>query len=331
MYPGKDPFFGVFVKNQVRSLESIGIKVVKVVKNTQNRCAYVPFLLKSLFYLLFARYDLVHTHYGFHSALLPAIVKRTPLIITFHRGDALDEPYRSRAYFRLQRFVVSRADSLIAVSSQIKEALIRDLGARSDDVSVITCGVETSLFRPSNRTQSRQELGIPDHLNVVLHVGALDRRKGIDVLLECASRLQETLFILIGEGKIRANRDNCRFVGAQPNHRLPTWFNAADVFFLPSRSEGTPVAVLEALSCGIPVVASKVGGIPDVIRNGKTGYVVESEDIDAFEQRLRELLQSCEKRQQMGTEGRKDMMETYDNLKIALQIEQVYERVLCIS
>lgn len=328
MYPSGDSYFGIFVKRQVESLENIGIEIIKVAKTTENQCAYVPFVLKSAFCSLFRDCDLVHAHYGFHSALVPAIIKRTPLIITFHRGDVLYEPFRNKVYSKLQRFVVSRANSLIAVSSEIKEALIKHLGAHPDKVSVITCGVDTRSFLPLEKEKKRIELGIPEDSRVILYVGKLNHRKGVDLLLECAKRMQEAYFILIGEGKIRASDRNCRFVDPQSNHTLAKWYSAADVFLLPSRSEGTPVVVLEALSCGIPVVASKVGGIPDLIKDGETGYLVEPENVDMFEEKLRDLLENAEKRRKMGLRGRKDMIENYDSLKIAERIKQVYEKAL---
>lgn len=328
MYPSEDSYFGIFVKRQIESLGNIGIEIIKVAKTTENRCGYVPFVLKSTFCSLFSDCDLVHAHYGFHSALLPAIIKRKPLIITFHRGDALYEPLRNKVYCTLQKFVVSRADFLIAVSSEIKEALIEHLGARSDKVSVITCGVDTRSFLPLEKKIKRVALGIPENSKVVLFIGKLNHRKGVDLLLECAKRMQETYFILIGEGNIRTSYKNCIFVDPQPNHELTKWYNVADVFLLPSRSEGTPVVILEALSCGIPVIASKVGGIPDLIKDGATGYLIEPGDVDILEERMRDLLQNPEKRRQMGLQGRKNMIENYDNLKIAERIKQVYEKVL---
>ena len=331
MYPDRIPYFGTFIKHQVESLEDIGIEVKKVVKLKKTRFTYVPFILRSIFYILFKSYDLVHAHYGFHSALLPSIIKRRPLIITFHRGDALDEPLRNKLYFILQRFVVSRADFLIAVSNEVKDALINSLGANPNRISVITCGVDTDLFLPLDKNAARKELGISQDSKVILFVGSLNHRKGIDLLLECSKRLPEANFILIGEGTIDINYPNCTIIKAQPNHSLPKWFSIADIFILPSRSEGTPVVILEALSSGVPVIASKVGGIPDLVREGETGYLIESENIDMFEKRLRELLQNSQKRKQIRLQARKEMIENYDIHKIAKKIKALYDKLLEIK
>jgi glycosyltransferase involved in cell wall biosynthesis len=85
---------------------------------------------------------------------------------------------------------------------------------------------------------------------------------------------------------------------------------------------------MEALSCGIPVVASRVGGIPDLVKDGQTGYLVEKDDVDTFEEKLRELLADPVKCRRMGQKGRMDMVENYDGRRIAERIEQVYDKVL---
>ena len=109
---------------------------------------------------------------------------------------------------------------------------------------------------------------------------------------------------------------------------MPKWISAADIFFLPTRSEGTPVVVLEALSSGTAVVVSRVGGIPDLVTDGETGYLVESENVDMFEKRLRDLLENPEKCRKMSLQGREKMVESYDTCKVAAKIHNIYGVVL---
>jgi len=329
VYPSHSDHRGSFVKAQVDDLSKIvKVRTVTVVKKSPSFWAYFPFWLKNILFLLFKKYDLIHAHYGFHSALVPAIVKRRPLLTTFHGSDALIEPLRNRLYSRLQKFVVSRSDHIIAVSNEVRNVLVSQLQAEPTKISVISCGVDTSIFSHLDKIDSRKKLKIDEGEKVVLFVGQLRYGKGVDIISECARRMPDVTFLLIGTGPLRTNTKNCRSVGTCPNIQIPTWINAADVLVLPSRSEGTPVVLIEALSCGIPVVASNIGGIPDIIKDGETGYLVQLEDVDMFEKRLRELLENPEKRRQMGQKGRKDMVENYDSRKIAERIKLVYDKVL---
>lgn len=332
IYPTRSLDRGVFVKNQVDCLRGISkVGIITLVRKRLNSWAYLPFWIKSLGFLLFRKYDLVHAHYGFHSALLATVLKRKPVVITFHGSDVLKEPSRNRVYHRLQKFVVSRSDHIIAVSRELRDVLVSSLGADPSRLSVISCGVDTSMFMPLRKMDIRSQLEIGRDEKVILFVGHLDHNKGIDILSECARRMPDVRFLLVGAGPARTDTENCRCIGTCPNYEIPIWTNAADILVLPSRSEGTPVVLLEALSCGIPVVASRVGGIPDLVQDGETGYLVKSENVDMFEAKLQELLANPEKRKQMGQNGRQHVIENYDNRKIAERIKHVYEKVLNMS
>lgn len=332
MFPNRrNKTFGIFVKKQIEALRKIGIDVVKVIRTRDENFAYMLFFLKTIFYLLFNVYDLIHAHYGFHSAFLPAIIRKKPLIITFHGSDALKEPLRNKVYYYLQRFVISRSDHIIAVSNEIKDVLVSNLGANPNKISVISCGVETTRFLPLEKMDTRRTLNISKSEKVVLFIGKFRYEKGVDIIIKCAYRMPDVMFILVGRGTIRTALKNCSFVGVVSNDEIPTWMSVADVFFLPSRSEGTPVVLLEALSCALPVVASRVGGIPDLVRDGETGCLVESENLDMFIKKLQELLQNPEKRRQMSQKGRKDMIDNYDSRKIANDINQIYESVSSLN
>jgi len=328
MYPRKNSDFGVFIKDQVENLEKDGIKIIKVVRTRKTHFAYIPFISQSIFYLLFRTYDLVHGHYGFHSALFPAIVKRKPLVVTFHGSDALKEPLRDKVYNGLQKFVISRSNSIIAVSDEIRNVLTRNLGADPSRISVISCGVDTSVFAPLDKMDARRKLGIAENAKVVLFTGSLSHSKGVDMIFECARRLPDVLFTLVGDGLLRTDIKNCKFPGPRPHEEMPIWMNASDIFVLPSRSEGTPVVILEALSCGIPVITSRIGGCADVIRDGQTGYLVRVNDVDMLERKVRDLLNDEVARNLMGKRGRKDMIEKFDNKKIAQRVKRVYEEAV---
>ncbi|MBN2121412.1 MAG: glycosyltransferase family 4 protein [Candidatus Omnitrophica bacterium] len=332
MYPSKKSARAVFVKNQIDDIANVGIDFLRVVKTKKARIFYLTFFLKSIFYLLFSSYDVIHAHYGFHSAFFPALIKRRPLVISFHRGDALDEPRRNWLYCKSQKFVVRRSDHLIAVSDEIKQALIHDLGATEDRVSIVSCGINTSVFTPLDKIEIREKLGISQDCKMVLFVGQLIRRKGLDIVLECARRMRDVTFFIIGEGKFLKEEilktENCVFVGKVPNDEIPQWMNAADVFFLPSRSEGTPLVFSEALSCGLPAVVSDVGGCSAVVADTDLAkYVVAPDDVETFHERLSELMENPSQRKEVGKEGRDIILNKFAGKKIAQDIKDIYLKV----
>ncbi|PQP35617.1 hypothetical protein C6A37_01580 [Desulfobacteraceae bacterium SEEP-SAG9] len=328
MFPSKNSYSGVFIKRQVEDLENDGIKVITVVKNDNKYLGYVPFIFKSILYLIFKSYDLVHAHYGFHSALMPAIIKRKPLLTTFHGSDALIEPFRNSIYYFLQKFTISRSDHIIAVSNDVRNSLISNLNADPEKISIVSCGVNTSIFVPLNRINSRKNNGIAEDTKAVLFAGDISYMKGVDVLYQCARLMPNVLFILIGNGKFRSNIKNCKFVGPCSHDEMPMWMNTADVLVLPSRSEGLPTVILEALSCGTPVIASNVGGCPDIVQDGHTGFIVPIDNAKVLQEKISDLLTDDNNRVLMGMHGRKRMIDEYDNKKIAKRIKQLYRNTI---
>ena len=154
------------------------------------------------------------------------------------------------------------------------------LGADPGRVRVIYDGIDTELFHPGPRDAARARLARELELRgpVVLYIGNLVPVKGLEVLIDAFARLAgqgvDFTGLLIGQGPLRSRledqvarrglRDRVKLLGPRPHDRLPDWYRAADLFVLPSYSEGVPVVLLEAAACGTPFVASRVGGIPEV-------------------------------------------------------------------
>ena len=189
------------------------------------------------------------------------------------------------------------ADAVVAVSEHLKEIAIR-LGARPDRVSVLPNGVDASAFPVILRAEARRLLGLDTDRKILLFIGSLLPVKGVDLLLcafaKHASALQATrrpLLIVAGEGPMRSRlerlaargglSDAVRHLGQISREDVALWMNAADAVALPSRNEGCPNVVLEALACGTPVVASRVGAVPDLL-DDSCGLMVEPNDPAAF-------------------------------------------------
>ncbi len=224
-----------------------------------------------------------------------------PVVVKLHGSDILTLcAYPARQ--RRTEEVLRGADGLVAVSKDIAERVIA-FGAAPERVRVVYDGVDSSLFHSGGQKEARRRLGLSSDAAMLLFVGNLVAIKGLDVLLracELLARDFEYSCFLIGDGPLRGNlerdvaraglTDRVRFVGPRPHAQLPDWYRAADVFVLPSRSEGVPNVLLEAAACGTPFVASRVGGIPEIAHLGESRLVPPG-DVRQLAGALREFLE----------------------------------------
>jgi glycosyltransferase involved in cell wall biosynthesis len=198
--------------------------------------------------------------------------------------------------------VLAKADLITTVSAPLrKEAL--ELGAAPANVLVLPNGVDTSLFKPADRAAARRELGLPADNKMILFVGHLATEKGPAVLLGALAQLPEDVMLLaVGAGPRAAElKDQAKalgvsarikWVGEVPHERIPAYTAACDCLALPSLREGEPNAVLEALASGRPVAASKVGGVPYLVSDGRQGYLCAPGDTQDLARVLRLTLES---------------------------------------
>lgn len=199
-----------------------------------------------------------------------------PVVIQCHGSDVLlldQVPARKRPTIH----AVSAAEGVVAVSQDIARNLMV-LGVNSERIRVIYDGVDLSKFQPASKVAARERLGITGGDPVVLFVGNLVPVKAVDVLLAACGQLEREKFpvqlFVIGDGPLRSKlaaqaealglKERVQFVGSIPHEQLPVWFQASDLFVLPSRSEGVPTVLLEASACRTPWIASRVGGIPEI-------------------------------------------------------------------
>ena len=198
----------------------------------------------------------------------------------------------------LIRDALLRADTVVALSTALKER-VTELGVPSERVVVQRNGVDGARFVIRDKRESRRLLGLDVNQPVVIFVGNVVDEKGADVLVDAIGRggagLKELRVVFVGDGKLRDELTSkvdrlgmgarIHFVGKQAPEKIPIWMGAADVLCLPSRREGCPNVVLEALACGRPVVGSRVGGVPELL-NADNGIMVPPEDPSALAQGL---------------------------------------------
>jgi glycosyltransferase involved in cell wall biosynthesis len=252
--------------------------------------------------------DIVHTHlfgnnfYGF----LAAIITKRKVILTIHGEDCLKS--KKRIFF--YRVVAPFVSKIVTVSKPLYRRLLEDLCLNKEKVSLIINGIDTSLFNKSiDIINQKRILGFPVNVPLIGAIGNIKPVKGYDILLNAAVNVHKELpnayFIIIGG--VRQQYQNCMkylkalavgknilnkvfFIGERND--VEKLLPILDVYVLPSRSEGTSIAMLEAMASGRPIVATKVGGTVDIIENNKTGLLVPPEDPASLAKAIMQLLKN---------------------------------------
>jgi len=244
-----------------------------------------------------------------------------------------------------EKKLMKRSDALIAVSKYTVNELTDLYGIDKNKIHVIYNGVDIERFKPRpNRAELRQEFGLETDHKVVLFVGRLYHRKGIDTLLRAVppvlKEFSNVKFVISGTGfkqkeeslrnlaKELDIEDHVKFLGYVPDEKLPLLYSASDIFVLPAIYENFPFAILEAQSTGLPVISTKVGGIPEFLVDNQNGYVMEPRDPTQLTQRLLALLQDPKLAKTMGDRGRKLIEEKFDWRLITGQVIDLYHKLL---
>ncbi|MBB3277271.1 MULTISPECIES: glycosyltransferase [unclassified Pseudoxanthomonas] len=234
-----------------------------------------------------------------YGAMLAARQAEVPLVVGARGSDLRVRDAISR---RLTRPVLHAARRLLVVSEDLGRVAERDYGAHPDRIRAIPNGCDASIFHPADRAEARRALDLPADAEVVTYVGRLVPEKGLRELLAAAGALRASRprlqLVLVGEGPMHgelaalaaAGELPVRFAGTRPPAEVARWMCASDLVTLPSYSEGHPNVLVEALACGRPVVATPVGGIPEVV-DAASGVLVPARDPAALAEGLREALE----------------------------------------
>ena len=295
-------------------------------------------------------YDLIHSHYwlsGLSGADLAA-EWGCPHVAMFHTLGAVKNRARrgeqeSQARIEAERRIVQRAHHLICATPHERDFLADLYGAQPDCVTVVPGGVDRILFQPGPRAQARAQLGLGDG-PILLVVGRLEPLKGVDIALRAAALadVDTPLTVLIVGGDEQADgqraqlealgrslgiADRVRFPGAVAHKTLPLYYRAADICVVPSYYESFGLVAVEALACGTPVVATRVGGLQYTVRDGQTGYLVPWRCPEPFAERIEALLANPDLCRRFG-DAAPASVAAFEWRAVADRIGAVYERLL---
>ncbi len=293
--------------------------------------------------------DLIHAHYAVPHATAAYLANqmlaespacRVPRTVTTLHGTDITLVGSDPSYQRVVAFSIEHSAGVTAVSRSLRDDTAAALGIRHG-VRVIPNFLDCSVYRRRPDAAGLREQWCPAgrYDALVLHVSNFRPVKRVDAALEVFRRIRERVrarFVLIGDGPVRPDaerliaahrmNDDVVFAGAQPD--LVAWLSIGDLFLLPSAQESFGLAALEAMACGVPVVASNVGGLPEIIENGVTGFACPPDAIDEMAERGVALLTDRALHQRIARAAADLVAEQFCTERVVPMYEEEYERVL---
>jgi starch synthase len=234
--------------------------------------------------------------------------------------------------------IIKAGDGVRLLHSSLYDNLLK-FGVDGERMKTIHRGVDTTVFHPYyDGYDVRKELGIEEKDFFILFVGRLIKMKGIEYLIralkDLISQYGNLKLVIVGDGNAREDnermassiRENVIFAGYRND--VYRFMCAADIVVLPSLCEGCPNVVLEAMACGTPVIASRVGAVPDIIENGRTGIIVELKDVEGLKKALVRLMENRELARKMGERGRERVEKEFTWDAVCKKLEKFYGEVV---
>ncbi len=285
--------------------------------------------------ILEKKFDIVHTHsYLYFTTLETAIlknIKKYKFVLQFHGGlqyfaaGRRDMKVLIKEFFFdtiIGRYIVSRADKILSIAKSDIPLIKRKFGANAE-------------WLPNAVDPERFSIRYNADDNTVAYIGKLEEWKGIRDLIEIFKSIYDLVknvkFLIVGSGSleklVRKSRLPIKMYRHIPYNKIHDIYKEISILVLPSYMEGAPNVVLEALACGIPVVASKVGDIPEIIANGKNGFLVDPGDVKTFSRIICELLKDRELRLSISREAKNSIREKFSFDVIARKVDRIYRNL----
>jgi N-acetyl-alpha-D-glucosaminyl L-malate synthase BshA len=287
--------------------------------------------------------DLLHVHYAIPHSISAILARESikqkryvPVITTLH-GTDITLVGADRSYLPITRYGLQQSDGVTAVSKFLQKATIETFDF--DDVEVIPNFICSCHYRYQPDSQLRGEL-VPNGEKLLVHVSNFRAVKRpvdcIEILAKVRDRGEKVRLVMVGDGPERSAcyyraeqlniLDEVLFVGKQAN--IADYLGASDVFLLPSELESFGLAALEALACEIPVIATRIGGVPEVVTDGETGFLSDVGDTTKMAEDTLRLLSDEDMRRSFGQRGREQAVQRYGSDRIIPQYIDFYEAVL---
>lgn len=274
----------------------------------------------------------IHVHFISGPATVAMIISKLLGIsfsLTAHGSDLLVEKVLLKEKITLAKFIV-------AISDYNRNCLINVVPESKGKIYVVHCGVDPSLFQPSPKESDEK---------IILSVGSLRWQKAHSFLIEACRILKEKSIqfrcIIVGEGPERSKLEQliCQYglnnfvelKGAVFQEEIQSYYSQADMFVLPSISEGIPVSLMEAMSKEVPVITTRITGIPELVEHMKTGLLVSPKDAKQLSDAISILINSDKLREKLSKAGREKIMQDFNIRKNILELKSLYESNICMG
>jgi N-acetyl-alpha-D-glucosaminyl L-malate synthase BshA len=292
------------------------------------------------------RLDIIHAHYAVPHATAGYLAKqilgasnggRIPRVITTLHGTDITLLGADRSYKEIVSFSIAQSDGVTAVSESLKADTIREFG-RTRDIHVIPNFIDVETACRTDRSALRTSLALP-HEKLVIHVSNFRPVKRVTAVIEIFKRIHAVVpsrLLMVGDGPDLAEASQCaraaelgdsvRFLGDQ--EQVVQLLSTSDLFLMPSAQESFGLAALEAMACEVPVVASRVGGVPELVHDGVTGFLCPPDDLTAMADASLRLLTDDALHARMAEAARTRAVERFADTRIVPMYERFYDEVL---
>ena len=291
--------------------------------------------------------DLVHMHYAIPHAVSAYLAREMlkperylPVVTTLH-GTDITLVGRDPSFLPITRFGIEQSDAVTVISRYLKDATLETF-CTGCGIEVIYNFIDAEYYKRRPNDALRKELA-PRGEKIIVHVSTFRPIKRITDCIEILARIVgndcgHVRLVMCGDGPERADAQalaehlgvgHCvTFVGKQPQNQIRDYLSVADLLLLPSQSESFGLAALEAMACGVPVIATRVGGIPEVVEDGGCGFLSEVGDVEAMSKAALRVLNDPDERERLGRRGREIAVSRFTSDEIIPQYEDLYRRVI---
>ena len=291
------------------------------------------------------KFDIIHGHGNISSAFFPLYRKKSRFVFTLHNRtpwmlpySSLKQTFRKSAFNLLDLRIIRHVNRVIALSENMRSEITGRFGIDPSRVVTIPNGVDSDIFFPfkPNSESIKRKFGID--CRYALFVGRLVEEKAVHTILNAIAGTNVHL-VIAGSGPLLpvlqdlAKHHNIEkqvhFVGLLTRNELPILYSNASLFLLPSVAEGLPLTALEAMSSGLPVIASYTSGMDDVISDGYNGFKLDPNDVQTFRKKIIQILADSSLKESIGKHSRETVKTRYSWGSIAQQTLDLYREILC--